>query len=37
VLAELLGRPVDLIEAGAVTNPYVRRDFEAAREVVFAA
>ena len=36
-LAELLGRPVDLIEADAVTNPYLKREFDAAREVVFAA
>ena len=36
-LAELLDRPVDLIEAGAVTNPYLRREFDAARELVFAA
>ena len=36
-LAELLGRPVDLIEADAVTNPYLKQEFEAAREVVFAA
>jgi uncharacterized protein len=36
-LADLLGRPVDLIEAGAVTNPYLKREFEAARELVFAA
>ncbi len=36
-LADLLGRPVDLIEAGAVTNPYLKREFDAARELVFAA
>ena len=36
MLGELLGRPVDLIEAGAVTNPYVRREFDATRELVFA-
>ena len=36
-LADLLGRPVDLIEAGAITNPYLKREFEAAREMVFAA
>jgi predicted nucleotidyltransferase len=36
-LAELLGRPVDLIEAGAVTNPYVRREYDTARKLVFAA
>lgn len=36
-LADLLARPVDLIEAGAVTNPYLKREFDAARELVFAA
>jgi predicted nucleotidyltransferase len=36
-LANLLGRPVDLIEASAVTNPYLKREFDAARELVFAA
>lgn len=36
-LADLLGRPVDLIEAGAITNPYLKRELEAARELVFAA
>ena len=36
-LADLLGRPVALIEAGAITNPYLKREFEAARELVFAA
>jgi predicted nucleotidyltransferase len=35
-LTDLLGRPVDLIEAGAVTNPYLKREFDAARELVFA-
>ncbi len=34
-LADLLGRPVDLIEAGAVINPYLKREFDAARELVF--
>ena len=34
--ANLLGRPVDLIEAGAVTNPYLKRELDAARELVFA-
>lgn len=36
-LADLLGRPVDLIEAGAITNPYLKREFDDAREMVFAA
>ena len=36
-LEELLGRPVDLIESGAVTNPYVLSDINAAREIIYAA
>ncbi len=35
-LSDLLGRPVDLIEPGAVVNPYVRAEVERNREVVFA-
>jgi predicted nucleotidyltransferase len=33
----LLGRRVDLVEAGAVRNPYLRRGIEASRELVYAA
>jgi uncharacterized protein len=33
----LLGLPVDLVEAGAVSNPYLRRSIDANRELVFAA
>ena len=35
-LGTLLGRPVDLVEAGAVRNPFVRAGIEAAHEVVYA-
>ena len=36
-LAELLGRPVDLIEPASLRNPYVRASIERSREVVYAA
>lgn len=36
-LSSLLGRPVDLVEAGAVRNPYVLASIERNREVVYAA
>jgi predicted nucleotidyltransferase len=36
-LEELLGRPVDLIESGAVDNPYLRASIEAAQEPLFEA
>lgn len=36
-LEDLLGRPVDLVEPGAVTNPYFLRKASEARELVFAA
>ena len=36
-LAALLGRPVDLVMAGAVRNPYIRADIEQARELLYAA
>ena len=36
-LAELLGRPVDLVMAGAVRNRYVKADIEATRVRVYAA
>lgn len=36
-LSTLLGRPVDLVEAGAVRNPYVLASIERSREVVYAA
>lgn len=36
-LSQLLGRPVDLVEAGAVRNPYVLADINRSREAVYAA
>jgi predicted nucleotidyltransferase len=36
-LEGLLGRPVDLIEPGAVRNPYLKASIECSREPVFAA
>jgi uncharacterized protein len=36
-LSELLGRPVDLIEPGAIRNPYVLGGVNQSRETVYAA
>jgi predicted nucleotidyltransferase len=36
-LARLFGRPVDLVLAGAVRNPYFRRELERTRTVLYAA
>lgn len=36
-LERLLDRPVDLVERGAVRNPYVLAEIERARELVYAA
>ncbi len=36
-LERLLGRRVDLVEAGSVRNPYFRREIEAHQETVYAA
>lgn len=36
-LAELLGRPVDLVMAGAVRNPFIRAAIDRNRETLFAA
>jgi predicted nucleotidyltransferase len=36
-LEELFGRPVDLVEAGAVENPYLKASIEAAQESLFEA
>jgi hypothetical protein len=33
----LLGRPVDLLELGAVRNPYLRQGIEASRQLLYAA
>jgi predicted nucleotidyltransferase len=34
-LRELLGRPVDLVERGAITNPFVLAGIDEARELVY--
>jgi predicted nucleotidyltransferase len=36
-LERLLGRPIDLVERGAVTNPFVLANIEQERQVVYAA
>jgi len=36
-LESLLGRPVDLVEAGAVRNPYIRDSIERSRVPVYGA
>jgi predicted nucleotidyltransferase len=36
-LARVVGRPVDLVTAGSVRNPYVSADIERFREPVYAA
>jgi hypothetical protein len=36
-LKQLYGRPMDLIEAGSVRNPYIRQEIEATQETVYAA
>lgn len=36
-LSKLLGRPVDLVETGAVRNPYLLASIERSREMVYAA
>jgi predicted nucleotidyltransferase len=36
-LSQLLGRPIDLVEPGAVRNPYIRASIDRAREVVYGA
>jgi uncharacterized protein len=35
-LEALLGRPVDLVEPGALRNPYLRASIDASREPLFA-
>jgi predicted nucleotidyltransferase len=35
-LEELFGRSVDLVEVGAVRNPYLRRSIEEGEETVYA-
>ena len=36
-LERLLGRSVDLVEAGSIRNPFIRAEVDRARELVFAA
>ncbi len=36
-LESLLGRPVDLVMAGAIENPFLRSNIERSRETVYAA
>lgn len=36
-LEKLLGRPVDLVEQSAITNPYVRAAIDRSRELVYGA
>ena len=36
-LSAVFGRPVDLVMAGAVRNPFIRADIEQARELLYAA
>ena len=36
-LEALLGRPVDLVESGGVSNTYIRRGIESSRTVLYAA
>ena len=36
-LRRTLGRPVDLVESGAVQNPYLRAAIDRSREVVYTA
>lgn len=35
-LRQTLGRPVDLVEAGAIRNPYLRAAIDKSRELVYA-
>jgi predicted nucleotidyltransferase len=36
-LEDLFGRPIDLVEPGAVKNPYVRRTIDRHRQTLYAA
>lgn len=36
-LASITGKPVDLVMADAVRNPYVRRDIEASKRLIYEA
>lgn len=35
-LAALVGRPVDLVMAGSIRNPFIQADIERSRETVYA-
>jgi uncharacterized protein len=35
-LAALIGRPVDLVMAGSIRNPYIQANIERSRETVYA-
>lgn len=35
-LAAAIGRPVDLVMAGSIRNPYIQADIERSREAVYA-
>ena len=35
-LRDTLGRPVDLVESGAIDNPYLRATIDRSRELVYA-
>jgi len=36
-LRDLLGRPIDLVEPGAVRNPFLQAEIDRARELIYAA
>ena len=36
-LASITGKPVDLVMADAVRNPYVRRDIDASKQLIYEA
>jgi len=36
-LARMIGRPVDLVMAGSIRNPFIRADIERSRQTVYAA
>lgn len=36
-LSDLIGRPVDLVEAGAIRNPYILEAIDQDRELLYAA
>ena len=36
-IEELFGRPIDLLTASSITNPYLMKSIEASRELLYAA